>query len=114
MNGNGKGQNHIFQDYNHKISVDKKEYLCTRDSDLYSARTISINVHEIGHQAQYENLGDKKAFEKLIQEGFDGLDQKYNPYKAPGCLEYDAQQVENTAKDLLNLGWKPNTGVKDK
>ncbi len=73
----------------------------------------ALTAHEIEHQAQYENIGEKEAFETLTQEGFDNLNGIYDPYETPGTLEYAAQQVEDKANDLQDAGWRPSTGGKN-
>ncbi len=73
----------------------------------------ALTVHEVEHQAQYQNGDPKEIFEKLVQEGFDGLNGIYNPYTTPGTLEYAAQQVEDQANILQNNGGRPSTGGKN-
>jgi hypothetical protein len=75
-------------------------------------QTTALLVHEVEHQSQYQNLGGKDAYEKLVNEA--QLDPYNNPkdddpYTTPnkGYLEYDAQQVEDKANDLYNNGWTP-------
>jgi hypothetical protein len=63
----------------------------------------ALIVHEIEHQAQYQNDiygSPKEVFEQLIQEAQRGP----AVYNDPNILEGKAQQVENNANALLSSG----------
>ena len=61
---------------------------------------LALTAHEIEHQSQYQN-GEKEVFETLVREALDGASGKSDPYSTPGTLEYEAQQVQEKAGEIL-------------
>ena len=63
---------------------------------------IALTVHEIEHQSQYQNGDKKEVFETLVTEALDYVSGNYDPYLTEGTLEYEAQLIENAARDIYN------------
>ena len=61
-----------------------------------------IAVHELEHQSQYQNGDKKEVFETLVTEALDYVSGNYDPYLTEGTLEYEAQLIENAARDIYN------------
>ena len=68
----------------------------------------ALIAHETEHQAQYQNGGNKEILEELIEEAQMGP----KVYMTPGTLEYETQQIENKANEILEK--RKNDGVKNK
>ena len=66
--------------------------------------SVTLTVHEIEHQSQYQNGDKKDVFERLVGESLDGANGKYNPYTTKGTLEYEAQQVQINAISIQQKG----------
>ena len=63
----------------------------------------ALRLHEVEHQAQYQNLGAQYAYKKLIEEAqMNPSNGDDNPYTTAGkgYLEYEAQQLENRVNRL--------------
>ncbi len=69
----------------------------------------ALTVHEVEHQAQYQNGNPTDVLSQLIAEA----QTNGAAYRTPGTLENAAQQVENQANILQNNGWQPSTGGKN-
>jgi len=72
----------------------------------------ALTAHELEHQSRYQNGNTGDEFAKLVEEGQMGPQnpdptKQEDPYATPGYREYEAQQVEENAKDLYKNGWTP-------
>ena len=63
--------------------------------------SVTLTVHEIEHQSQYQNGNKKDVFERLVGEALSGASGKSDPYKDDKTLEYKAQQVQERAGAIL-------------
>ena len=109
-----------FSDSLIQASIDKSAAMSLPDGNIYVPKDArdtqqkynALVAHETGHQSQYQNGNPGKVFEQLVNEA--QMDYP-NPYKTPGYLEYETQQLEDRANDLYENGWTPpSTGGKNK
>jgi RHS repeat-associated protein len=70
-----------------------------KDNLMTPPEKLALVVHEIEHQSQYQNGNPLSVFSQLFEEA-----QIYGvaAYSTPGLLEYQAQQVQNRAKAILD------------
>ena len=64
----------------------------------------ALLTHEIEHQSQYQSgkYGSREeVFQRLVEEAEMNRKKIAKVYKTPGYLEYEAQQVENRANEIL-------------
>ena len=78
------------------ISLHGVIYISKNSRNGDKKRQQALLVHEIEHQAQYQNGNAKEVLEQLIREY-----QMPDPYNTPDTLEHTAQTVEDKALDIL-------------